>query len=64
MLCLLACYRSRAAGSLFWLLLYAAWYDVLLEAGWNALLFEAGWYNGLLELLCSSLSRFCCLSFR
>ena len=47
----------------FWLLLYAAWCAVLLKAGWNALLFGAGWSNGLLELLCSSLAHFCCLSF-
>ena len=42
-----------------WLLLCAALYAVLLEAGWNALFFEADRSNGLLELLCSSLARFC-----
>jgi hypothetical protein len=55
--CLLPFWSSR-------LLLYAAWYAMLLEAGWNILLFEAGWSNGLQELLCSSLARFCYLSFR
>ncbi|KAG6753950.1 hypothetical protein POTOM_041958 [Populus tomentosa] len=43
----------------FTTLVLLAWYDMLPEAGWNALLFEAGWSNGLLELLYSSLARFC-----
>jgi hypothetical protein len=42
-----------------WLLLCAALYAVLLEAGWNVLFFKADRFNGLLELLCSSLARFC-----